>query len=223
MADAVESMFSASNMVPWHGLGTIVKDALTADEALTQSGQDWLVEKVPMEMTWDGKQVFIPGRFITVRNRDGRALGVVKSEYTPLQNHEAFSFFDEIVSRKEAIYETAGVLNDGARVWILARLPGEIYVKTRRGAEDITNKYVVIANSHDGSTGVQAKVTPIRVVCNNTLTAAMRGGSFNVRHTKNVADRVQQAAKVMGFTNKMYEQLQVAYQSMADKDTSKRA
>lgn len=226
----VEMMFSGSNMVPWHGLGQIVEGALTADEALVQAGLDWTVDKTPIyipdlvtaaENDGSRSMIEVDGHYATVRSTDRRVLGLVQKKYVPLQNSEAFSFFDAIVSRKEAIYETAGSLDNGRRVWVLAKLPGEIVVKNARGAtEDLTNKYVLIANSHDGSSGVQIKVTPIRVVCQNTLTAALKGGAFSIRHTKSVSDRVAQAAEAMGFTNKMYAELSEAWQAMADRRLS---
>jgi phage/plasmid-like protein (TIGR03299 family) len=105
-------------------------------------------------------------------------------------------------------------LNGGRQVWILAKLPGEIRVL----GEDITNKYVLLTNSHDGSGTVQAKVTGIRVVCWNTLSAALtgRGASHSIRHTENVVDAVREAAETMGFVNKMYENLNEVFQRMSE-------
>lgn len=223
----VETMFSGGGQIPWHRLGEVIEGAATAEEALQKGGLDWIVKKVPLYMpkmvrdeagNLTEQHIMLPNRYATVRSTDDAVLGVVQEKYHPLQNVKAFEFFDSIVSSKEAIYETAGVLDEGRRVWILAKLPGEIVVRVNGRESDLTNKYVLLANSHDGSSGVQIKITPIRVVCQNTLSAALKGGgAFNIRHTKSVEDRVKKAAEVMGFTNKMYTELGEAFQAMASK------
>jgi phage/plasmid-like protein (TIGR03299 family) len=204
-----ESGFFGSNTPAWHGLGLVVEGLLTADEVLEAAGIDWTVEKRPIYLD-DYSE--IPGYFANVRNTDNKTLGIVGNNYEPFQNSQAFDFFDQIVSRKEAIYETAGSLKGGKNVWVLAKLPGEIVVK----GKDITNKYLLLSNSHDGSTGVQIKLTPQRVVCSNTLAMALKGGAYNIRHTESVHDKVREAAEVMGFANKMYSEMNSIYNQMAN-------
>ncbi len=212
MSHEVEKMayFGAT---PWHGLGTKTPEAMTASAALTLGGLDFKVVKQPIFLG-DGQE--IPDSFATVRTDRGQdnILGVVGSKYTPLQNSEAFGFFDSFISSKEAIYHTVGSLRQGRQVWILAKLPGEIRIK----GDDIAEKYLLLTNSHDGSSGVQILLTPIRVVCANTLRAALNGGkgtTFNIRHTANVHNAVRQASEVMGIANAYFSDLQDAYQAMA--------
>jgi phage/plasmid-like protein (TIGR03299 family) len=166
------SMFYVDE-VPWHGLGTKLEGPATAQEAISAAKLDWPVIKIPLYAGGDGERKHrVPDRFAIVpAHRWGRedcpAFGIVGNDYTPLQNHEAFDFFDSIVGEKAAIYHTAGALGDGERIWILARLPTDIHV-----AGDAVNKYLLLSNTHDGNNSVQAKFTPIRVVCENTLTMA---------------------------------------------------
>lgn len=218
MAHAVETMVSGRGLTPWHRLGTVVEGAMTAEEALRLSGMDWDVDKrQDYFYNNDGQLTEAPGCFKLVRTdrNERNVLGSCKALYTPLQNREAFSFFDNVVSRKEAIYDTAGVLYEGRRVWILAKLPGEIRVN----GNDISNKYVLITNGHDGTSSVFIKIVLCRVVCANTLAIALgeQGDTFKIRHTTSVHARVQDAARVMGFANQMYADLQEAFQAMASK------
>lgn len=212
MAHEIEKMayFGAT---PWHGLGTKTPEAMTASAALTLGGLDFAVEKRPIYL---GNGQEIPDNYATVRTdrHADNVLGVVGSKYTPLQNAEAFGFFDAIVSTKEAMYHTVGSLRMGRQVWILAKMPGEIRVI----GDDITEKFVLLTNSHDGSSGVQILLTPIRVVCANTLRAALsrgKGTTFNIRHTAGVQAAVRQASEAMGFANAYFSEMQEAYQAMA--------
>jgi len=198
--------------VPWHGLGTRTERAMTAGEALSLGGLDFDVIKVPIFLEGG---IEIEDQYAMLRNdRDEEnVLGIVGSKYTPLQNVEAFQFFDTFVSRDEAMYHTAGSLKGGRKIWLLAKLPGEIRVL----GEDITEKYLLLSNSHDGTSGVQIKFTPIRVVCNNTLTAAIKSGTtYNIRHTSSVTSQVQQASKVLGISNDYYRELEEAFKAMTE-------
>jgi phage/plasmid-like protein (TIGR03299 family) len=117
-----------------------------------------------------------------------------------------------LVAENEAIYETAGVLGKGECIWILAKLPGYINVH----GNDIVNKYLLLTNSHDGSSHVRVKLTPIRVVCNNTLTAALQGaGEVQISHTPNAAQDLEQATTMLGLSNYLYEQLSAMFNGMA--------
>jgi phage/plasmid-like protein (TIGR03299 family) len=208
----VESM-AYYGQTPWHGLGTRSIGVMTAAEALSLGGLAFDVEKQPIYLG-DGTQV--ADNFATVRTDrlTDNVLGVVGRKYTPLQNVEAFEFFDAIVARQEAIYHTVGSLRMGRRVWILAKMPGEIRVI----GDDITEKFVLLTNTHDGTSGVQILLTPVRVVCQNTLRAALSGGkgtTFNIRHTRGVRAAVHQAAEVMGFATVFFKELQQAFQAMA--------
>lgn len=213
--------------VPWHGLGTRLDRPATAAEAIQAANMDWQVVKVPL-YAYVGKTAPVPaGKFGVVRNDqigtdECKVLGVVGAEYEPLQNCDAFTFFDDIVGHNAAIYHTAGVLNDGRRVWILAKLPGEIRVAN----DDITHKYLLLANSHDGSSAVQVKFTPVRVVCNNTLTYALRQGkTLRVAHCRNVRERLRQAETNLGIIHTAYRDMEQAFHAMCkvQMDTSRLA
>ena len=153
----------------------------------------------------------------TVRTDTGDVLGIVPGSYEPIQNRDAFTFFDNLVGTGEAIYETAGTLGHGERIWILAKLPGFIKVH----GNDIVNKYLLLINSHNGSSQVRVKLTPIRVVCNNTLTSALQGaGDVQISHTPNALRDWEQAVKLIGLSNSLYEQLDIIFNDMASKKIS---
>jgi phage/plasmid-like protein (TIGR03299 family) len=206
------SMFYTGE-VPWHKLGQHLDQPATAAEAIESAGLDFHVALKPVKTVVNRKQAIVPGTFATVRTDTGAVLGVVGSRYEPIQNKYAFAFFDGIVDRNEAIYHTAGVLGKGERIWILAKLPGYI----RIGKNDPVEKYLLLTNSHDGSAVVRAKLTPIRVVCSNTLSAALAGSEQEVRikHTANAVHKLEQAHKLLGLSNSLYEQLHTIFNRMA--------
>lgn len=212
MPAAVEKM-AYFGEVPWHGLGTRTDKAMTAQECLELGGLDFEVVKTPIFLP-DGQGV--PGYSAIVRTdrMKDNVMGVVGKDYTPVQNADAFRFFDSFVSRDEAMYHTAGSLRGGRRVWLLAKLPSDILVK----GQDLVEEYLLLSNSHDGSSGVQIKLTNIRVVCQNTLTAALRGKglAYSIRHTSGVQGAIDQAAKVMGLASKYNAELAEAFNRMAD-------
>ncbi|MDD2899824.1 MAG: DUF932 domain-containing protein [Desulfuromonadaceae bacterium] len=215
-ASGTASMFYV-NEVPWHGLGKRLTEPATSAEAIKAANLDWEVTKRLLYVQKEEKHVPINDRFAIMRPAQGEeegdvVLGVVGKEYTPLQNVEAFAFFDHIVGKNAAIYHTAGALGQGERVWILAKLPETIRVV----GDDITDKYLLLANSHDGSSAVQIKFTPIRVVCNNTLTVALsQGDSIRIPHTKDVRIMLKQAEHALGFINQSYNDISQVFKAMA--------
>ncbi len=202
---------------PWHGLGTQLEKPATAEEAIRAAGMNWDVRKVPLVAAIDEARIPVRGRFAIVRvdvrgNPRHPVLGLVGKGYEPLQNHEAFEFFDHIVGKGAAIYHTAGVLGEGERIWILAKLPGEIRVV----GDDITNKYLLLSTSHDGSGAVQVKFTPVRVVCQNTLIQALsRGRTVKVAHTRNIKERLHLAEEMLGIVTKGYDTTAESYRAMS--------
>lgn len=204
-------MFSGNNKRAWHGLGATVQGLLTASEALKEAKLDWTVEKKPI-MVCGGRK--IPDMFATVRNDDQSVLGIVGDGYNVLQNADAFSFFDTIAERGDAIYETAGSLFGGKRIFITAKIPGLISVGS---GEDLSEKYVLLTNSHDGSAAVQAKIIVTRVVCNNTLTAALRedGKSVSIRHSAIMHDRLTVASNLLGVANQKFQAMEESFNAFA--------
>ena len=203
---------------PWHGLGTKLDEPATAREAIIAARLDWHVVKKPLYAGDEGKRKRrVPNRFAVVpEHRWGRkdcpVFGIVGSEYTPLQNHEAFEFFDSIVGDKAAIYHTAGALGDGERIWILAKLPSDIEV----AGDDVASKYSLFSNTHDGNNSVQIKFTPVRVVCQNTLTMALgRGPTVRVVHTRDVRERLRQSEKLLGVVNSRFSRIEEVFKKTA--------
>ena len=185
MAANVETMFSVREK-PWHGLGKIVMEAPTSKDALRLAGLDWNVVQEPIYTEFNE----VVERYkANVRDSDRKVLGVVSDRYKVVQNADAFSFTDELLG-KGVRYETAGSLQEGKKVWLLARLPREYII----GGERIS-PYLVFSNTHDGSGSVKVAVTPVRVVCNNTLNLALdtASRSFSMVHTGNIQDKIQEA------------------------------
>ncbi|HLZ18747.1 MAG TPA: DUF932 domain-containing protein [Smithellaceae bacterium] len=200
------SPYPETKPAPWRDLGIRLNHPRTAREVIEIAGLNYTVVKKPL--------LSIPGAYITVRTDNGDILGVVNSGYKPVQNIDAFAFFDSLVAEDEATYETAGVLGKGERIWILARLSGDINVH----GNDIVSKYLLLTNSHDGCPQVQVKITPIRLVCNNTLTSALLGaGDISIRHEPNTGTYLKQASTLLGLSNALYEQLEVIFNDMANK------
>lgn len=195
----IQSMAYAGE-TPWHGLGTKVDGLMTSADAIKAGGLDWHVTKLPVQYTFNGVVKETAGMFNNVRTDTGESLGVVGKRYQPLQNKDAFRFFDALVGVKEAMYETVGALGIGEKVWLLAKLPG--YVQTTK--EDITEKYLLLSNSHDGSSPVQVMFTPIRVVCQNTLNVALQGKKFSVRHSLSMGTKMEEAREFLGLVNAQY-------------------
>jgi phage/plasmid-like protein (TIGR03299 family) len=194
----------------WHKLGIELNGPKTAREAIEAAGLDYTVVKKPLGLKTGLNQE----SYSTVRTDTGDILGVVGENYEPVQNINAFTFFDTLVADEEAVYETAGVFGKGECVWILAKLPG--YLKVH--GNDIVNKYLLLTNNHDGSSQVRVKFTPVRVICNNTLTSALQGtGEVQIVYTQNVEQDLKQAGVLLGWVNYVYEQLNVMFNGMAAK------
>ncbi len=193
---------------PWHNQGIELNHPKTAREAIEMAGLNFTVMKKPRELKTGLQQA----AFVTVRTDTDAVLGYVNERYEPVQNIDAFTFFDTLVAEGKAAYETAGVFGKGERIWILARLPGYIRVH----GNDIVNKYLLLTNSHDGNLPVRVILTPIRVVCNNTLTAALQGaGKVRIRHVPNTAWNLEQTAALVALSKLLYEQLDVLFNDMA--------
>jgi phage/plasmid-like protein (TIGR03299 family) len=204
----------------WHRLGVTVSEAQKSAEAIVLAGQDWTVEKWPLQtygLAGDGSPLVIdvPDQYATVRTDTGAVLGVVGGQYRVFQNREAFDFMDELVGEKLAMYETAGSLRGGRRVWMLAKIPRQLRVS---GTDDVIEPYVLLANSHDGSMALRMVPTSVRVVCQNTLNLALgRAGSTGVtiRHLDSLEDRVQEARENLGVILERVEHFQEEVDALA--------
>lgn len=197
---------------PWHGLGEKVKHGVHAEEMIVAAGLDWVVEKrpargvKPIRDLPDGQKLYPHYEIVRVPRsgvqEEEVVFGIVTDKYEPLQNKDTFAFFDPIVDRNDAFFETAGALGQGERVWVMAKMPDEIEVVPG----DICRKYLLLSNTHTGKGSVIVKFTAIRVVCQNTLLLALEDGqrAFRVRHSKVMAERLQQVADLIAEANKVY-------------------
>lgn len=199
MAAEVETMFSV-RVKPWHGIGTVVQDAPSSKEAVRLAGLDWLVSQ---KEVFTDSGIPIPGYRANIRSTDQSVPGVVSSRYQIVQNEEAFAFTDGLLGEGVA-YETAGSLQEGRRTFILARLPERFII-----AGDEIMPYFVIMNSHDGSCSIKAAMTPVRVVCQNTLNLALRTArrTWTARHTSSIMDRIDDARMTLQFAEKYMSEL----------------
>ena len=193
MAAAVETMFYTREK-PWHGLGTMVQEAPTSEDALILAGLDWQVIQKPI-LTDDG--IPISGFKANLRNTDNQVLGVVTNRYKVVQNSNAFAFTDSLLG-EGVTYETAGSLQNGRRVWMLAKLPQRYIIS----GDEIT-PYLVFMNSHDGTGAIKAAMTPIRVVCMNTLNLALSTAkrSWSTNHVGDIKGKLEDARHTLLFAD----------------------
>lgn len=187
MSANTQTMFSAREM-PWHGQGVNVPNEVDSEEALRLSGLDWEVELQPMFVKRENSYVDVSSAFVIVRKDNDAVLGVTGSRYKPVQNKEVFRILDSVVGEGLLSFHTAGALGNGEKVWALCRLPGNI------GTEiDKIEKFILVSNSHDGSKTLSVLITPIRVVCQNTLNFALSHKESNLfksyKHTLNVSSK----------------------------------
>ncbi|WP_439584100.1 DUF932 domain-containing protein [Dyadobacter bucti] len=215
------SFFSVKEKA-WHGLGQVVDQYPSSREAIVHAGLDYQVEKAKLfaEGLLKNKEqekplVSVPGYFATMRTDNNAVLGVVGKDYQIVQNRDAFTFFDSIIGGDGIMYETAGALGKGERIFITAKLPGYIEV----GNDDLIEKYLFLTTSHDGSGSITAAFTPVRIVCANTLNAAMREMTnvVKIRHTSNAAERLRTAHKVMGIASRFSEEIGSTFNQWAKK------
>jgi phage/plasmid-like protein (TIGR03299 family) len=181
----------------WHNLGTTLNNPLTTADALNQGGLNYQVLKLPnIHLLPDGQELISNDSFFTVRTDVNKVLGSrLGKDYEVMQNLEALNVVDEILQAGAATIETAGAIDEGRKVFICLKVAKDITV----GSSDTVNQYVLICNSHDGSLAITAMPTNVRVVCNNTLSAALRNSQdkIKIRHTSNANYRLSEAAKVL--------------------------
>lgn len=205
-----------------------VEECKTAADVMSAAGLDWevakceLVAKMPIhtDKPENGSFVFgsnnyvdCPNAYATYRTDYNIPLGIVKERYTPVQNIDAFTFFDGAIGKDKAIWQTAGFFGSGERIFVSAKLPKNILVDG-----DPVENYLVFTTSHDGSSGVKILFTPIRVVCQNTLTAAIRTSTnyISIRHTESAHANIKQAHEVLGITKKKIEYANEVYNMLAN-------
>lgn len=179
---------------PWESIGTEVKGEWSSGSMLKRAGLDWDVVQKPIK-TDDG--IPIPGVRANVRSDNDYVLGIVSSKYQVVQNREAFSFLDELVG-EGIVFERAGVLANGKTTWVVCRVPDRWLINS----EEIT-PYLIFVNSHDGSGAIRCVLTPIRLLCSNSLNLALskakRGWSLN--HVGDVESKMKAAGETLFHVN----------------------
>lgn len=201
-----ETVFDARK-TPWYGLGTEVKGAATSADAMRLSGLDW---NVVQKKIYDEDNRLIPGQFANVRDSDGSCLGIVGERYKVVQNSEAFEFTDALLG-EGVKYETAGALNEGRKIWLLAILPEKYKI-----LGDNVDPYVVFSSSHDGSGSIKVAVTPIRVWCKNTLNLSLKRAkrTWTARHTMAINTKMDQARATLKLSHAYMDELNSTFEDL---------
>jgi phage/plasmid-like protein (TIGR03299 family) len=213
MPAAVEQMMFVG-ATPWHGLGNKVDADIGVEDAIVSAGLDWEVGLKDLQ-TVDGVPV---SHRATYRKTDGSILGVVGPRYTPLQNKDSFDWFQPFIDAGECGIHTAGSLHSGQKVWVLAQL-------NRDSSEivpgDDVSKFILLSNSHDGTTAIRVGYTPIRVVCVNTLAMAHNNKSsqlIRIRHTRSSKNNLEQVRDIMDNINAQFEATAEQFRFLASKN-----
>jgi len=201
MSANVETMFSANRVVPWHGLSVLVQDAPSSEDAIKLAGLDWTVEsrKVFIEDS-RGKMTEVPNVIANVRSTDDFVLGTVSSKYKVVGNKAAFSFTDALIG-ENVRYETAGSLDHGRKVWLLAKMPESEILG------DKFEHYLAFINTHDGKGSIRIVPTDVRIVCQNTANMAVRTAkrSWTTKHLGNMESKLLEAHRTLELATKYNE------------------
>lgn len=186
-----DTMFSV-RQVPWHQLGVVVQEAPNAKEAIRLAGLDWSVSKQPLICAGQ----VVPGRYGIVRETDNSCLGICGDWYNVIQNEFAFDFLENLVG-EELRYETAGSIYNGRKIFITTK-----FRESWRIGDDDIDLYLLISNAHTGQDALRVAVTPVRVVCNNTLQAALGNAKrqWSMVHSENIAQKFEEARRTLQLT-----------------------
>ena len=201
---------------PWHGLGIIIQEALTSEEAIKMANLDWNVEAVNM---YYGKNQVGSKKAINVkanvRMDTGDILGIVTDHYKIVQNKEGFAFTDALLDNG-AKFETAGSLWGGKTVWMLAKMPEWELLG------DKMEDYLCFSNSHDGKGAVHINATKIRVVCNNTLNLSLSTASrqWTGKHMGDMKTKYAEASRCLNMNHQYKEALKVEAETLANTSIS---
>ena len=232
MPAAVETMVSVvsneasqaakDRTVPWHGLGVQVPEVLDDAQVLTLAGLDWRVSLRDTFYlnTQTGQFEPVDKAKAVVRDTDERVLGRVGDLYVPIQNDEMIEFGSALVDTTKAKWDTAGSLKGGAITFASFRMDDIEGIKIGGQASEELRSYLLVTNAHDGSRAFKAAVVPIRVVCMNTLQAALgrQQSSWSIKHTKNSTTRVDEARRALDLTVDYVEEFKAIAERLADVD-----
>ena len=206
MVANVESRFYVRE-TPWHGLGTKVLEAPASKDALQLAGLNWRVMQEPI---YTAMEELVDGYKANVRDSDRKVLGVVTDRYRVIQNDEAFAFTDELLGAGVK-YETAGSLQGGRKVWLLAHMPHEYIISGER-----ISPYLLFSNTHDGSGAIKVALTPIRVVCQNALNLALANAkrSWSMVHTGDIKEKMQEAKDTLFLAENYMDELGKEFEAL---------
>ena len=213
-----DTMFAVGKR-PWHGLGTVLENSPSVEEGIKIAGLDWDVTLRPI-ITNDTDNISVDTHKIVIREDNKLPLGVVSNNYKVLQNKEAFSFFEPFIENDMASLETAGSLFNGKKVFILAKLNSDNMVVDKN---DEIEKYILLSNSHDGSQALRVGFTPIRVVCNNTLSLAENTSAsqlIRVTHKGNIVETLQDLRETMDLVNQQFIATEEKYRYLATRNVN---
>lgn len=210
MSATVETCF-VTRVPAWHKIGIVLPESPTAEDAIVAAGLDWEVAGCPIYTTLNDEKIKIPNYVANVRNTDNTTLGVVSDRYRVIQNKDAFSFVDSLCEEGELTFESAGSLEHGKQIWLLAHTP------TKKILDDDFEPYICFTNRHDGMGSVRCIMTPTRVVCQNTLNLALSGAkrSWSARHIGNIEGKIIEAQETLGLIDNYMEALNVEADRLA--------
>lgn len=218
MKNGAASMFYLkSGGVPWHSLGIQLDNPPTAAEAISAAGLDWNVTVYPME-TWievDGQEICMPAQNrMVIRDSDHKRLSEVGPRWVPLQNKDAFEWFDPFIKSGECSFETAGSLFGGERIWVLAKLNRD---PMRIVGDDVVNKYLMLSNNHSDKRSARISLSPVRVVCANTMAATFSNKAtkfLGVKHTSKIKDNLNAVRDIVNTANAEFEATAEQYRAL---------
>ena len=199
--------------------GKEIKGCKTAEEAILASNLNFEVEKLPANYEKSNGEIVSTKKYHTIRIDNEDYLGTVGEEYNICQNIECFEFFDKVVdTHEDIIYTSVGIIGNGQKMWVQAKMPD--YIKV--GKDDVSEMYVTLINSHDGSTSIQAKLTPIRIICQNTFSAVLKDckSSVRIQHSSSYKERLNEAHEILKISNKLTQELELIFNSWAIKKIS---
>lgn len=199
-----DMIFSASRVVPWHGLGIVVEEAPDSEAAIKLAKLDWEVQQKPVYFNAGDTYNVAPNYIANVRSDTQEVLGIVSERYQIVQNQEAFGFTDALISGGDVRYETAGSLKNGRQVWMLGKMNQDFEI-----LGDKVDPYLCFVNSHDGTGAIRVLMTPVRVVCKNTLNMAIAQASrsWSTTHVGDIASKMKEAERTLGLATAYMEKL----------------
>lgn len=212
--------FASAIEVPWHKLGQVLDHVMTSEEAIREAGLNYIVDKTPVLGEFNNYEnelseyKVLPKKYLTYRTDTNDLFDVVSDRYEIIQNEKAFEFFDSIVGKGQAIYETAGALGNGETIFVSVKFPSHIRVLN---TNDVIENYCMLTNSHNGKQSLTVIFTPIRVVCNNTLSMALANctNKVKVRHNASTEFKLKEGESILGLYNTYSKNMNNVFDQMA--------